>query len=106
VAVVASSVTVGAVCACASGLLAAPADDAVSVPSPGRLDGWLRIEKDETIRVFTGKAEIGMGVQTALSQIVAEELDAPFEHLNQMKDGKVARFENKVDADAWAAGWS
>jgi len=63
-------------------LLAAPADDAALVPSPGRLDGWLRIEKDETIRVFTGKAEIGMGVQTALSQIVAEELDAPFEHIS------------------------
>ena len=63
-------------------LLAAPADDAVLVPTPGRLDGWLRIEKDETIRVFTGKAEIGMGVQTALSQIVAEELDAPFEHIS------------------------
>ncbi len=63
-------------------LLAAPADDAFEVPTPGRLDGWLRIEKDETIRVFTGKAEIGMGVQTALSQIVAEELDAPFEHIS------------------------
>jgi nicotinate dehydrogenase subunit B len=63
-------------------LLAAPADDAVLVPTPGRLDGWLRIQPDETIRVFTGKAEIGMGVQTALSQIVAEELDAPFEHIS------------------------
>ena len=62
-------------------LLAAPADDAMTPPSPGQLDGWLRIEKDETIRFFTGKAEIGMGVQTALSQIVAEELDAPFEHI-------------------------
>ncbi len=62
-------------------LLAAPADDAMTPPSPGQLDGWLRIEKDETIRFFSGKAEIGMGVQTALSQIVAEELDAPFEHI-------------------------
>jgi len=34
------------------------------------------------------------------------ELDAPFEHTNQMQNGKVIRFENKVDADAWAAGWS
>ena len=63
-------------------LAAAPADEALQVPAPGRLDGWLRIEQDETIRVFTGKAEIGMGVQTALSQIVAEELDAPFEHIS------------------------
>jgi len=63
-------------------LLASPADDQILVPKPGRLDGWLRVTNDETIHVFTGKAEIGMGVQTALTQIVAEELDAPFEHVN------------------------
>src|SRR5580704_1016391 len=63
-------------------LLASPADDTVSVPQPGRLDGWLRVANDETIHVFTGKVEIGMGVQTALTQIVAEELDAPFEHVS------------------------
>ena len=33
-------------------------------------------------------------------------LDAPFEHRNTMRDGKVVRFENKVDHDAWAAAWS
>ena len=44
-------------------------------PSPGRLDAWLRIEKDEIITVFTDKVDIGMGLQTAFSQIVAEELD-------------------------------
>ncbi|HLJ50106.1 MAG TPA: molybdopterin cofactor-binding domain-containing protein [Bryobacteraceae bacterium] len=43
-------------------------------PAPGRLDSWLQIGKDERIRVFTGKVDIGMGVQTGLMQIVAEEL--------------------------------
>ena len=33
-------------------------------------------------------------------------LDAPFEHRNTMRDGKVVRFENKVDQDAWAAAWT
>jgi ketosteroid isomerase-like protein len=33
-------------------------------------------------------------------------LDAPFEHHNAMRDGKVVRFENKVDQAAWAAAWS
>jgi uncharacterized protein len=33
-------------------------------------------------------------------------LDAPFEHRNTMRDGKVVRFENEVDQDAWAAAWS
>ena len=33
-------------------------------------------------------------------------LDAAFEHHNTMRDGKVVRFENKVDQDAWASAWS
>ena len=33
-------------------------------------------------------------------------LDTPFEHRNTMRDGKVVRFENRVDQDAWAAAWS
>ena len=33
------------------------------------------------------------------------ELDAEFEHVATMKDGKIARFENKPDMDAWAKGW-
>jgi ketosteroid isomerase-like protein len=34
-----------------------------------------------------------------------EALDAEFEHVAQMKDGKIARFENKPDQGAWAKGW-
>ena len=44
---------------------------------------------------FTGKNKNGT------------ELDVGFDHDFQMSDGKVVRFENKIDdADAWAAGWS
>ncbi len=46
-------------------------------PAAGQLDSWLRIEKGGAIQVFTGKVDIGMGVRTSLSQIVAEELDVP-----------------------------
>jgi nicotinate dehydrogenase subunit B len=56
-------------------VLAASPEDAMKIPSPGRLDAWLRIEKDGLVRVFTGKVEIGMGVETGFAQIVAEELD-------------------------------
>ena len=45
------------------------------VPSGDRLDAWLHVAPDGGIRVFTGKVEIGMGVDTALTQVVAEELD-------------------------------
>lgn len=33
------------------------------------------------------------------------ELDASFEHINEMRDGKIVRFQNNVDREAWAEGW-
>jgi nicotinate dehydrogenase subunit B len=56
-------------------VFAAAPGDTVQPPSPTRLDAWMRIEKDGAIRVFTGKVEIGMGVETGFAQIVAEELN-------------------------------
>ena len=41
----------------------------------GRLEGWIRVASDNTVTVFTGKAELGQGILTALAQIAAEELD-------------------------------
>jgi CO/xanthine dehydrogenase Mo-binding subunit len=45
------------------------------------LDSWIRIDADGGITVFTGKAELGQGLKTALQQIAAEELDVAFETL-------------------------
>jgi nicotinate dehydrogenase subunit B len=56
-------------------LWAADSLTTVATPSPARLDSWLRVDPDGTIRIFTGKPEIGMGVETGYKQIVAEELD-------------------------------
>ncbi|MCB0109955.1 MAG: molybdopterin-dependent oxidoreductase, partial [Caldilineaceae bacterium] len=39
------------------------------------LDSWIRIDGTETITVFSGKAEIGQGMRTAIAQLAAEELD-------------------------------
>ena len=58
----------------------AAAGEAAS-PSPDRLDAWLRIDRDGNVQVFTGKAEIGMGVETGFAQIIAEELDVPISRL-------------------------
>jgi CO/xanthine dehydrogenase Mo-binding subunit len=44
---------------------------------PQSLDSWLAISPDGTVTFFTSKVEIGTGIQTALAQIVAEELDVP-----------------------------
>src|SRR4051812_20007834 len=45
------------------------------------LDSWIRIGADGTITVFTGKAELGQGVSTALRQIAADQLAVPFERI-------------------------
>jgi nicotinate dehydrogenase subunit B len=42
------------------------------------LDAWVRIDADGSITVFTGKAELGQGIKTALLQVAAEQLDVPF----------------------------
>ena len=39
------------------------------------LDAWIGIGGDGAVTVFTGKAELGQGIKTALIQCTAEELD-------------------------------
>lgn len=39
-------------------------------------NAWIRIARDNTVTIVVGHSEMGQGVFTALSQIVAEELDA------------------------------
>jgi CO/xanthine dehydrogenase Mo-binding subunit len=39
------------------------------------VDAWLRIGADDRVTLFTGKAELGQGLKTALVQLAAEELD-------------------------------
>lgn len=58
-----------------------PASRATGGP-PNQLDSWLIIGKDGWVTVMTGKVELGTGVSTSLRQIVAEELDQPFEKIN------------------------
>src|SRR5579863_7567094 len=45
------------------------------------LDSWIRIDADGSITVFIGKAELGQGINTALIQIAAEQLDADFDQI-------------------------
>jgi nicotinate dehydrogenase subunit B len=41
------------------------------------LDSWIRIDADGHITAFTGKAELGQGLKTALIQVAADELAVP-----------------------------
>ncbi len=51
-------------------------------PEASSLDSWLAIAQDGTVTVFTSKVELGTGTETALAQIVAEELDVPFSRIH------------------------
>ncbi|MDE3088302.1 MAG: xanthine dehydrogenase family protein molybdopterin-binding subunit [Chloroflexota bacterium] len=61
-----------------------------AIEQANQVDDWLAIEPDGTVTVFSGKVELGTGVETALAQIVAEELDVPFERV-RMVMGDTAR---------------
>jgi CO/xanthine dehydrogenase Mo-binding subunit len=39
------------------------------------LDSWIAVDGEGRITVFTGKAELGQGIKTALVQLAAEEMD-------------------------------
>jgi nicotinate dehydrogenase subunit B len=49
-----------------------------------KLEGWIRLESDESVTVFIGKAELGQGILTALAQIAAEELDVGFNKIRMV----------------------
>lgn len=50
-------------------------DLSISLKDNPRLDRWLRFQGNRTVRIATGKVEMGQGILTALAQIAAEELD-------------------------------
>src|SRR6185437_10741277 len=58
------------------------AQTSLAPPPAGKLYAWLAVHPDNTATLFTGKVETGTGVQTALAQIAAEELDFPFDRLD------------------------
>src|SRR6266568_4763080 len=50
-------------------------------PPENQIDSWLAINEDGHATLFTGCCELGTGSSTGLIQIMAEELDVPFERV-------------------------
>src|SRR5919206_1509964 len=46
------------------------------------VDSFLSIDPKGAVTCYTGKVDLGTGVSTALRQMVAEELDVPFERVD------------------------
>jgi isoquinoline 1-oxidoreductase len=61
---------------------------------PNDVDSWLHIADDGRVTVFTGKAEVGQNIRTALAQQVAEELRVPLDSVHmQMADTALTPFD-------------
>jgi nicotinate dehydrogenase subunit B len=56
------------------GLAQGPFDTRASHVDPSKLDSWIAIAADGTVTAYTGKCELGQGILTAQTQLVAEEL--------------------------------
>src|SRR5260221_4535165 len=53
-------------------------------PQPGELDSWLMVGSDGIVTVYTSKVDLGTGVLTALSQVMAQELDVSFGRIHMI----------------------
>ena len=45
---------------------------------PGELDSWIAVMPDGSVKAFFGKMDMGQGLDVAVAQIVADELDVGF----------------------------
>ena len=48
------------------------------------LDSWIAVGRDGVVTVFSSKVDLGTGVETALGQIVADELDVQFKQIKMV----------------------
>jgi nicotinate dehydrogenase subunit B len=48
------------------------------------VDSWLVVDPDGYVTIYSGKVELGTGVRTALAQLVADELDVPFDRVSMV----------------------
>src|ERR1700681_4196325 len=66
-----------------------PFDTHLSHIDPARLDSWIALGADGIVTAYTGKCDLGQGLFTAQTQLVAEELSVPLDrvHLIQCDTG-------------------
>ena len=61
-----------------AGLSSAQGGPSAGSPPANQLDSWIAIAADGSVTAYSGKEEIGQGIATAQTQLVAEELCVPF----------------------------
>jgi len=63
---------------------------------PTEFNAFLQIAEDGSVNCYTGKIEMGQGIITSLAQIMADELEVPFE--------KVKMIMGDTDMCPWDGG--
>jgi nicotinate dehydrogenase subunit B len=63
-------------------LLSLPAEQARSLPKD--YNAFLQVAEDGTVTCYTGKIEMGQGIITSLPQMMADELDVPYEKIKMV----------------------
>jgi CO/xanthine dehydrogenase Mo-binding subunit len=67
--------------------------------TPDQLSSYIAVNADGTISVFSGKTDLGQGLEVALAQIVADELDVPFKSV-RITTGDTASSVNQGGASS------
>lgn len=63
-------------------------------PRPMEVSAWIHIGENGTVKVFTGKTEVGQNIRTSLSQAVAEELHVSIDSIQMvMADTDLVPFD-------------
>ncbi|MFS8086802.1 MAG: molybdopterin cofactor-binding domain-containing protein, partial [Acidobacteriota bacterium] len=65
-----------------------------SLKTTPRLDRWVCFNAGGSVTVCSGKVELGQGIETALAQIAAEELDVPLDRI-ELLAGDTMRTPNE-----------
>jgi len=71
----------GFVTARPDGTLVDAAPDAIVQAGGSRISQWLTIAPDGTVTITAHKGDLGQGIRTTVAMIIAEELDADWEHV-------------------------
>src|SRR3569833_1037891 len=61
--------------------VASTAKAAAKSMDPAEVEAWLAVAPDGMVTAYFGKPDVGQGVEVAIAQIVAEELDLPVDRV-------------------------
>jgi len=69
--------------------------DAKPLLLPDELDSWIAVTPHGSVTAFFGKMDMGQGVDVAIAQIVADELDVAFDRVH-VQSGRRLRLDRRA----------